>query len=109
MLVGRNNTQNEQLTFRVAEKGDLWFHAKGCPGSHVVLICGGEEPSAEDYTFACETAAYYSEADGGQVAVDYTRVKNIRKPPAAKPGFVIYHTNWSAYVVPKKPEISAEK
>ncbi len=103
LLIGRNNLQNDHLTFRVAEKGDLWFHAKGVPGSHVLLLCGGEEPSAEDYTYAASLAAGYSQAERGQqVAVDYTRVKNIRKPSGARPGYVIYKTNYSAYVTPVK-------
>ena len=100
LLCGRNNLQNEQLTFRVAEKDDLWFHAKGVPGSHVILICGGEEPPAEDYTQAAAIAAYYSAAAGSPVAVDYTRVRHVKKPAGAKPGYVIYKTNYTAYVAP---------
>ena len=103
LLIGRNNLQNDHLTFRVAEKGDLWFHAKGVPGSHVLLLCDGEEPSAEDYTFAASLAAGYSQASSGQqVPVDYTRVKNVRKPSGARPGYVIYKTNYSAYVTPRR-------
>lgn len=102
LLVGRNNIQNDELTFRVAEKGDLWFHVKDLPGSHVILLCGGDEPSEKDYTEACGVAAYYSQATADLVAVDYTRVKNIKKPPASKPGFVTYKTNYTAYVRPMK-------
>jgi predicted ribosome quality control (RQC) complex YloA/Tae2 family protein len=102
LLCGRNNLQNEQLTFRVAGKDDLWFHAKGVPGSHVVLLCDGEEPPAEDYTQAAEIAAYYSGATAAPVAVDYTRVRNVKKPAGGKPGYVIYKTNYTAYVTPKK-------
>lgn len=103
LLCGRNNLQNEELTFRRAGKDDLWFHAKGVPGSHVILLCDGEEPSAEDYTAAAEIAAYYSGASEGQgqVAVDYTRVRHIKKPAGAKPGYVIYKTNYTAYVTPR--------
>lgn len=103
LLCGRNNLQNDELTFRRAGKDDLWFHAKGLPGSHVILLCDGEEPSAEDYTAAAEIAAYYSgAADGtGQVAVDYTRVRYVKKPAGAKPGYVIYKTNYTAYVTPR--------
>lgn len=103
LLCGRNNLQNEELTFRRAGKDDLWFHAKGVPGSHVVLLCDGEEPSAEDYTAAAEIAAYYSGGAGGtgQVAVDYTRVRHVKKPAGAKPGYVIYKTNYTAYVTPR--------
>lgn len=103
LLIGRNNLQNEHLTFKVAKKDDLWFHAKGVPGSHVILLCDGEEPPAEDYTFAAELAAGASQAAKGEsVPVDYTRVRNIRKPPAARPGYVTYKTNYTAYVTPKK-------
>lgn len=98
ILCGRNNLQNELLTFRVAGKGDLWFHAKDVPGSHVILLCDGEEPSEKDYTQAAEIAAYYSKSNGPLVAVDYTRVKNVKKPSGAKPGYVIYKTNYTAYV-----------
>lgn len=98
VLCGRNNLQNEHLTFRVAEKGDLWFHAKGVPGSHVILVCGGEEPSDADYTFASEVAAANSSATGERAEVDYTRVKNVKKPPSSKPGYVTYKTNYTAYV-----------
>ncbi len=105
LLCGRNNMQNDYLTFKLAGKSDLWFHAKGMAGSHVILICNGEEPSERDYTEAAACAAYYSSADRNtMVEVDYTRVKNIKKPPQAKPGYVIYHTNYSAYVMPALPE-----
>ena len=101
ILCGRNNLQNELLTFKVASKGDLWFHAKGVAGSHVILVCDGEEPSEKDYTQAAEIAADYSKASGAPVAVDYTRVKNIKKPSGSHPGFVIYKTNYTAFVTPR--------
>ena len=100
ILVGRNNMQNDNLTMKVASKGDLWFHTKDIPGSHVIMLCDGEEPSEEDYTEAASIAAKYSKATGGLVAVDYTRVKNIKKPQGSKPGFVIYKTNYTAFVAP---------
>jgi len=100
LLVGRNNLQNDELTFRVAQKNDIWFHVKDIPGSHVIMVTDGEEPSEKDYTEAAELAAYYSKAKGDVVAVDYTRVKNIKKPQGSKPGFVIYKTNYTAYVKP---------
>jgi len=103
LLVGRNNVQNDELTFRIAQKGDVWFHVKDLPGSHVILVTDGREPSEQDYTEAAECAAYYSKATGDLVAVDYTRVKNIKKPSGAKSGFVIYKTNYTAYVKPSKP------
>lgn len=87
VLCGKNNAQNDYLTNKLAAKNDLWFHIKGCPGSHVVLICNGEEPSASDFTEAAVIAAVYSKAPRGQKAeVDYTRVKNIKKPPGIKTG-----------------------
>ena len=104
LLVGRNNVQNDHLTFKVAEKADIWFHTKDIPGSHVIMVTGGEEPSEKDYTEAAAVAAYYSKATQDLVAVDYTAVKNIRKPQGAKPGFVIYKTNYTAYVKPMSGE-----
>ena len=98
VLCGKNNIQNDHITFKLASKLDLWFHVKGAPGSHVVLMCNGDEPSEKDYTEAATIAATYSSLDGGQIAVDYTRVKNVKKPPAAKPGYVTYSTNYTAYV-----------
>lgn len=104
LLVGRNNLQNDHITHKMAGKDDLWFHTKDIPGSHVVMLCAGEEPPAEDYTEAASIAAYYSKATGDMVAVDYTRVKNIKKPQGAKPGFVTYKTNYTAYVKPMSGE-----
>ena len=98
VLVGRNNMQNDRLTMKEADKDDIWFHAKGVPGSHVILVTDGEEPTDSDYTEAATLAAKYSKATAELVAVDYTRVKNIRKPSGSKPGFVIYKTNYTAYV-----------
>lgn len=109
VLVGRNNLQNDRLTFKTAEKGDLWFHVKDLPGSHVILFCGGEEPSEADYTEAASAAAYYSKATGELVPVDYTRVKNVKKPVGAKPGYVTYKTNYTAFVKPIKPTNSDRK
>ena len=98
VLVGRNNLQNDMLTFHTAARGDLWFHVKGAPGSHVILVAGGEEPPAEDYTFAATLAAIHSSLSGDAVPVDYTRVRFVKKPPVAKPGYVTYSTNYTAYV-----------
>ncbi len=106
VLCGKNNLQNEYITFRLASKLDYWFHVKNAAGSHVVLVCEGKEPTDRDFTQAAEIAAYHSKAYGGQnIAVDYSLAKNIKKPPAARPGFVIYHTNWTAYVTPNAEEI----
>ena len=104
LLVGRNNVQNDHLTFKVAEKQDIWFHTKDIPGSHVIMVTGGEEPSERDYTEAASLAAYYSKATADLVAVDYTQVKNIKKPQGAKPGFVIYKTHYTAFVKPMSGE-----
>lgn len=109
LLCGRNNLQNDQLTFRVAGKDDLWFHVKDAPGSHVILICDGEEPSAEDYTYAAEIAAHFSGVSGSGIAVDYTRVRHVKKPAGAKPGYVIYKTNYTAYVTPRAGIEKTEK
>lgn len=107
LLCGRNNIQNEHITHRLADKNDYWFHVKGRPGSHVVLLASGNEPGELDFTQAARVAALYSSAREGQnVAIDYTRVKNLKKTPGGKPGLVIYHTNWTAYVTPDPDEAS---
>ncbi len=106
ILCGKNNYQNEYITHQLAEKNDYWFHAKNVAGSHVILITNGEEPPAEDFTDACEIAAYHSKAPAGQqVEVDYLLCKGVKKVPGAKPGFVVYHNNWSAYVTPTEEKI----
>ncbi len=110
VLCGKNNSQNEYITHKVAVKGDIWFHVKDYPGSHVVLLCDGEEPDALDYTEAANIAAVNSKAPAGQrVTVDYTRIKNIKKPPNAKPGFVTFSNNYSAYVIPEPDRAEALK
>ena len=102
VLVGKNNHQNDQLTTKIAAKSDYWFHVKNQPGSHVILS-GGDEPTDRDFTEAATIAAYYSKASEGEnVAVDYTLVKNVRKPGGSKPGFVTYSTNYTAYVTPNE-------
>ena len=109
VLCGKNNIQNEQITFKMAEKTDYWFHVKNLPGSHVLMICNGEEPEALDFTEAAEIAAFNSKAEGENIAVDYTLAKNVKKPAAGKPGLVIYHTNWTAYVTPNKDRVDARR
>jgi predicted ribosome quality control (RQC) complex YloA/Tae2 family protein len=101
LLVGRNNIQNDYLTMKEADKHDIWFHTKDIPGSHVIMKTGGTEPGESDYTEAAAVAAFYSRATQDLVAVDYTAVKNIRKPQGAKPGYVIYKTNYTDFVRPK--------
>ena len=108
VLCGKNNLQNDYITTVLGGKNDYWFHIKGMPGSHTVLFCGNEEPSAEDFTECAEIAAFYS--SGRKIpnaAVDYTRIRNIRKPSGAKPGFVVYETNYSAYVTANEEKIKA--
>ncbi len=106
VLVGRNNIQNDKLTFKVGKKGDMWLHAQKCPGSHVLLLSDGGEIPDDAIVEAAEIAAYYSSAkDGTVVTVDYTDVKNIKKPNGAKPGFVVYYTYYSVNVKPKDYEI----
>ncbi|MBR7184281.1 MAG: NFACT family protein [Clostridia bacterium] len=101
VLCGKNNLQNEYITHKLAGKDDYWFHAKGLPGSHVVLFRGEDAPTDRDFTQAAEIAAYHSgAADGQNVAVDYTLARHVKKPAGGKPGLVIYHTNWTAYVTP---------
>ena len=106
VLCGKNNIQNEYITHKLAEKHDYWFHAKGCAGSHVLLVTEGKEPTDLDFTTAAEIAAYHSKAEGSNVGVDYTLAKNVKKVAGARPGFVIYHTNWTAYVTPNGEKIN---
>ncbi len=102
VLVGRNNIQNDKLTFKVGRKGDMWLHAQKCPGSHVLLLSEGGEIPDDAIVEAAEIAAFYSSSkDGTIVTVDYTDVKNIKKPNGAKPGFVVYYTYYSVNVKPK--------
>ena len=105
----QNNSQNDYITTKLAEKSDYWFHAKNTPGSHVVMQCAGmDEPSERDFTQAAMVAAYYSKAGKGvSVAVDYTLAKHVKKPSGSKPGFVIYATNWSAYVTPDEKTVES--
>ncbi len=96
IYVGKNNLQNEELTFRLASGNDWWFHAKGIPGSHVILKTDGKTPPDRTFEEAARLAAHYSRARGGQRAeVDYVEKKHVKKPKGGKPGFVIYHTNYS--------------
>ena len=93
IYVGRNNRQNEELTFRLARKDDIWCHASKVHGSHVIISCGGTTPPDDTITQAAQLAAYYSESTGGQnIAVDVTPVKQVKKILGGKPGMVIYHT-----------------
>ena len=101
--VGRNNRQNDELTFKLARKDDIWLHVHGVHGSHVIISCGGTKPPDDTITQAAQLAAYYAESTGGQnIAVDVTPVKQVKKTPGAKPGMVIYHTYKTVIVNPYK-------
>ena len=100
ILVGRSNTQNDRLT-REAFKSDYWFHTQRIHGSHVILCTEGAEPDSPSLTEAAILAAWFSQGrDSGQVAVDYTQVRNVRKPNGARPGMVVYDPYQTAYVTP---------
>ncbi|MDE7262922.1 MAG: NFACT family protein, partial [Oscillospiraceae bacterium] len=100
ILVGRSNTQNDQLV-KEAFKSDYWFHTQRIHGSHVILCAQGQEPDERSLTEAAMLAAWFSQGrEGGQVAVDYTQVKNVRKPNGARPGMVVYDPYQTAYVTP---------
>ena len=108
VLVGRNNRQNDQLTLREADYRDLWFHTQKIHGSHVILCTGGQEVDSADLSEAAEIAAYYSQArESGNVPVDYTAVKHVKKPAGARPGMVIYHTCQTVYVTPEEARVKA--
>ena len=101
IYVGRNNRQNEELTFRLARKDDIWCHASKVHGSHVIISCGGTVPPDDTVTQACQLAAHYAETRGGQnLPVDVTTVKQVKKIPNGKPGMVIYHTYRTVIVNP---------
>ena len=107
ILVGRSNTQNDQLT-RDAFKSDYWFHTQRIHGSHVILCCEGAEPDRQSMTEAAMLAAWFSQGRaGGQVAVDYTQVRNVKKPGGARPGMVVYDPYQTAYVTPDEALVKA--
>ncbi len=99
MYVGKNNLQNEELTFQFASGNDWWFHAKGMPGSHVIVKSGGAPLPDRTFEEAARLAAHYSTGrDQEKVEVDYVEKKQVKKVAGAKPGFVIYHTNYSMLI-----------
>lgn len=101
MYVGKNNFQNEELTFKFATGNDWWFHAKGIPGSHVIVKTEGKELPDRAFEEAGRLAAYYSKGrDAEKVEIDYVQKKQVKKTPGGKPGFVIYHTNYSLLIEP---------
>ncbi len=100
MYVGKNNFQNDELTFKLATGNDWWFHAKNTPGSHVIVKCEGAQ-TLPDRTFeeAARLAAYYSKCrNQDKVEIDYIQKKHVKKPGGAKPGFVVYYTNYSLMI-----------
>lgn len=99
MYVGKNNLQNEELTFSFANGNDWWFHAKGAPGSHVIVKTGGDELPDRTFEEAGRLAAYYSKNRGNdKVEIDYVEKKHVKKPNGSKPGFVVYYTNYSLVI-----------
>lgn len=102
IYVGKNNFQNEELTFKVASGSDWWFHAKGMPGSHVIVKANGQELPDRCFEEAASLAAYYSKGrDQDKVEIDYLQRRNVKKVNGAPPGFVIYHSNWSMMAKPR--------
>ena len=101
MYVGKNNFQNEMVTFKIASGNDWWFHANDIPGSHVIVKTNGKELPDRTFEEAGRLAAYYSKAKNAPKAeIDYTLRKNLHKPNGARPGFVLYHTNYSLMAEP---------
>ena len=102
MYVGKNNLQNDELTFKIANGNDMWFHAKNMPGSHVIVkVEGAKELPDSTYEEAARLAAFYSSGnEAPKVEIDYTKRSNLKKPPKANPGYVIYHTNYSMNIAP---------
>ncbi len=99
MYVGKNNLQNEELTFHFANGGDWWVHAKKAPGSHVIVKTNGEELPDRTFEEAARLAAHYSKNSGAEkVEVDYVEKKQVKKPNGSKPGFVVYYTNYSMMI-----------
>lgn len=96
IYVGKNNIQNEYLTLKFADGNDYWFHAKNLPGSHVILKTNGNDIPDRTFEEAAQLAAHFSKAEGAsKVEVDYVQRKQLKKPAGSKPGYVIYHTNYS--------------
>ena len=101
IYVGKNNLQNEEVTFKYADGGDWWFHAKGVPGSHVIVKTEGKELPDRTFEEAGKLAAYYSKnRDAQKVEIDYIQRKHVKKGAGGIPGFVIYHTNYSLLIEP---------
>lgn len=107
ILVGKNNYQNDKLTFKTARYNDTWFHTKDIPGSHVVLQNSGVEPSEEDILLAASLAAHFSKARGSsKIPVDYTEIRYVKKPSGSKPGFVIFTNQKTLYITPDEAKLA---
>jgi len=105
MYVGKNNTQNDELTLRFARPNDIWLHTKEIAGSHVIIRADGKAPPETTIMEAANLAAYHSKGrHSSQVPVDYVQKRHVRKPNGAKPGFVIYDSHKTVYVTPVEPE-----
>ena len=108
ILVGKSNTQNDQLTTKVASNKDIWLHTKTIPGSHVIIRTEGQEVDDATLEEAALIAAYYSKArESSNVPVDYTLVKHVTKPSGAKPGMVIYVQYKTIFVTPDYEKVKA--
>lgn len=107
IYVGKNNYQNDELTFKLATGNDWWFHAKGMPGSHVIVKANNEELPDRVFEEAGKLAGYYSKGrDSDKIEIDYLQKKNVKKPNGSAPGFVVYYTNYSLTI---HPDISGIK
>ena len=101
IYVGKNNYQNEELTFKIATGNDWWFHSKSFPGSHVIVKCNNQELPDNTFEEAARLAAFYSKGSNqDKVEIDYIQKKHVKKVAGAMPGFVIYHTNYSMIAEP---------
>ena len=99
IFVGKNNYQNDELSFKIATGNDWWFHAKGMPGSHVIVKSNNEELPDRVFEEAGRLAGYYSQGRGNEkIEIDYLQKKNLKKPSGAAPGFVVYYTNYSLVI-----------
>lgn len=108
LYVGKNNTQNDYLTTKFANRTDTWLHTKDIPGSHVIIR--SDHFNEQTLLEAANLAAYYSKASqSSKVPVDYTQVKNVKKPSGSKPGMVIYSTNKTLYMDPEIPILDRQE
>ncbi|MDR2005657.1 MAG: NFACT family protein [Acidaminococcales bacterium] len=107
VFVGKNNRQNDLLTFKIARAGDIWLHAKNIPGSHVILQCGGKAADDDDLAAAAHLAAWFSKARASSgVPVDYVARRHVRKPAGGKPGFVLYENQKTLQITANEDFIS---